>query len=84
MSFKLGLARSALLVVAMLSGSGLHAAEERSLVANGSFEFWTPVNEELVKDQRLDFQGANPQTPTRWDFSRAVTRDWVGSRSTSR
>ena len=57
----------------ILGVTTLRAAEERNLIANGSFEFWTPVNDEFVKDPRLGFAGGDPQAPIRWDFNLAVT-----------
>jgi len=60
-------------VTAILLGTAVRAAEERNLIANGSFEFWTSVNQEFVKDPRLAFTGDDSQVPVRWDFNLAVT-----------
>jgi len=44
------------LFATILCVTSLCAAEERNLIPNGSFEFWTSVNGDFIKDARLGFQ----------------------------
>ena len=57
---KVPLLASVFFVTMILGATKLRTAEERNLIADGSFEFWTPVNDEFVKDPRLGFSGGDP------------------------